>query len=140
MPQTAPGPAQAKHGRATYSNRGYTDTAAAAGGGTPGTPGPIGPPGPQGPPGIDGAQGPQGVPGPGITEPPAVSAIYGRVGSPPSWSTFMPAGGNTGQVLCKFSNISFETVWSDASTLPFVQDLINRIDALEEEVRNLRRE
>jgi hypothetical protein len=134
MPQTAPGPTQAKHGRATYSNRGYTDTAAAAGGGAPGTPGPIGPQGPPGP------EGPQGIPGPGIPEPPVVSAIYGRVGSPPSWSTFMPAGGNTGQVLCKFSNISFETVWSDASTLPFVQDLINRIDALEEEVRNLRRE
>jgi hypothetical protein len=129
MPQTAPGSTQAKHGRATYSNRGYTDVAAGGGAGTPGPIGPQGPPGPQGP------AGPQG---PGITEPPAVSAIYGRVGSPPSWSTFMPAGGNIGQVLCKFSNISFETTWADASSLPFVQELMDRVVALEDEVARLR--
>jgi hypothetical protein len=60
MPQTAPGPAQAKNGRASFINRGFADSAV----GIPGPEGPAGPAGPQGPQGATGTQGPIGPQGP----------------------------------------------------------------------------
>jgi hypothetical protein len=162
MPQTHPGP-NAKGGVAAYSNRGYTDTTVAAGGGG-GAPSDVdkayvdaqiatrvglaggvantmtGPLMLSGPPAIANHAATKGYvdSNSGIPEAPNTGALYGRIGNPSGWTIAMPNGGLLGQVLAKYSNLSYDTIWADASTLPFVQDLVNRVAALEDEVARLR--
>jgi hypothetical protein len=100
MPQTAPGPATAKHGVATHVTRGFVDAGTGTAGppgptGPQGDPGPIGPTGPEGPTGPQGPQGPNGPTGPaGAQGPQGVQGPAGAQGPPGSIIPDAPSNGS----------------------------------------------
>lgn len=75
--------------------------------GDTGDPGPQGAPGPKGDPGAQGEPGPQGNPGP--------QGDPGPQGQPGAAGPGVAAGGTTGQVLKKKSDIDYDTEWSNES-------------------------
>lgn len=86
--------------------------------GETGAAGETGPQGPAGPAGATGAQGPQGPAGAtGATGPQGPQGIQGETG--PQGPTGpagadgvgVPSGGETGQILAKYSNTSYQTQW-----------------------------
>ena len=86
--------------------------------GETGAAGETGPRGPAGPAGATGAQGPQGPAGAtGATGPQGPQGIQGETG--PQGPTGpagadgvgVPSGGETGQILAKYSNTSYQTQW-----------------------------
>lgn len=85
--------------------------------GEPGPAGPTGPRGEQGPAGPKGDTGPQGDPGPaGERGPEGPQGERGPAGDTGPAGPGVAAGGKTGQVLAKKSNISFDTEWINPGT------------------------